>query len=143
VAQFEPKSLALTNRKHWHKLNRVIHQPSYIGNFAVIITEGNCSDTSFCIAGNAGSGVGLKHLVFTTVDVYPQPVRDILNVDLSYAAGKMELRVYNLQGQLVYREDLSSKTHLQLSCSAWKSGFYVLRLSTDETSVEKKLLIQH
>jgi hypothetical protein len=25
VAQFEPKSLALTNRKHWHKLNRVIH----------------------------------------------------------------------------------------------------------------------
>lgn len=24
MAQFEPKSLALTNRKHWHKLNRVI-----------------------------------------------------------------------------------------------------------------------
>tara|TARA_R110001592_G_scaffold68626_2_gene210368 strand:+ start:63397 stop:64800 length:1404 start_codon:yes stop_codon:yes gene_type:complete len=118
-------------------------QPTYTGTFAVIISEYGCSDTSFCIAGNNGSGVGLASLAFTTVDVYPQPAGNELKIDLPNALGIMELAVYNLQGQLIYQKSLFSGTQLQLNCTAWKSGLYILRLTSDEKSIEKKLLIQH
>ena len=118
-------------------------QPTYTGTFAVIISEYGCSDTSFCIAGNNGSGVGLASLAFTAVDVYPQPAGNELKIDLAYNLGELNLEILSPNGQLIQSKVLSGASSYSLNCDMLSNGFYFIKLYSGSQFIMKKILIQH
>ena len=118
-------------------------QPTYTGTFAVIISEYGCSDTSFCIAGNNGSGVGLASLAFTAVDVYPQPAGNELKIDLAYNLGELNLEILSPNGQLIQSKVLAGASSYSLNCSMLSNGFYFIKLYSGSQFMMKKILIQH
>jgi hypothetical protein len=118
-------------------------QPTYTGTFAVIISEYGCSDTSFCIAGNNGSGVGLPNIAFTAVDVYPQPAGNELKIDLAYNLGDLNLEILSPNGQLIQSKVLSGASSYSLNCAMLSNGFYLLKLHSGSHFMMKKILIQH
>ncbi len=128
--------------QHFSGATQSYFQPSYTGTFAVIITEGNCSDTSFCIAGNSGSGVGLKELSFTSVDVYPQPAQHTLHIELLSAVSSVDLYFYDSNGQLVLKEEFSDCQSMQVDCSQFSAGFYSLKIEFENQILTEKILIQ-
>jgi hypothetical protein len=129
--------------QHFAGATQSYFQPSYTGNFAVIITEGNCSDTSFCIAGNTGSGVGLQDLAFTAVDVYPQPVQQSLQIDLLNTVSSVDLDFYNSNGTLVLQKNFENCQSLKIDCSSLRPGFYTLKIKVEDQIFIRKILLRH
>lgn len=127
--------------QHFAGATQSYFQATYTGNFAVIITEGNCSDTSFCIAGNSGSGVDLEGFSFTAVDVYPQPAGNELKINLPYTVQRLGLQIYNGSATLVTELSYTNCQSLTFDCSYLEKGFYFLKLDLDGAILERKIVI--
>lgn len=71
--------------------------PAANGNYAVIVSNGSCSDTSDCVAITT---VGIESLDAVVCSLYPNPVNDVLHVTAAQGLS-FELRVWNLAGEKV------------------------------------------
>lgn len=90
------------------------------GSYACIINDGTCSDTSSCYT---VSGLGIDDLT-STFDLYPNPVSNILNVELD---GPAELiRILDMRGQEVLRT-----TENTLDLTHCEAGIYLIEIYTN------------
>lgn len=72
--------------------------------------------------------LGVKENEHNGIRFYPNPVEDVLNVDLSGLYKELNYRLLNLKGSEVMRGRLSTATRLTLDLSSLPSGVYVLDL---------------
>lgn len=63
--------------------------------------------------------------------MYPNPVNDILNIDLNDFSGQGILMIYNINGQLMKRVALNREKH-SINVSGLKDGVYVMAISYNE-----------
>lgn len=103
--------------------------PTQNGTFAVIVTNGNCSDTSACYYVNA-SGVGLEEWLDQNLAVYPNPTKDKIAVNLPEGYALKSLAILDLNGKqmLRTRERLSSTS---IPVSSLKPGLYLLQIELE------------
>lgn len=78
--------------------------------------------TAYAMQSGVITGVRQRQLV--GVDIYPNPVQHVLQLNLPSAA---RLRIYNAVGGLQYEEQLAPGA-AQVSVAKWASGIYLLRL---------------
>ncbi len=72
------------------------------GDYAVEITQNNCTDTSLCVT---ISTVGIsENPVFKGVSIYPNPTQDIVNINLGDLRN-VSIKVFNVQNQLIYHKE--------------------------------------
>ncbi|MBG8554329.1 MULTISPECIES: T9SS type A sorting domain-containing protein [Hymenobacter] len=78
--------------------------------------------------------------------VYPNPSTGIVQVSvLGFKGRKLELRVLNIIGTVVYREtvtELNDRFTRTLDLSKFASGLYYVKLDSDNTSTMRKLVIR-
>lgn len=79
--------------------------------------------------------------------VYPNPVQDVLNLDISLlSASTVTAEVYNFTGQVVARETSSLNkggNKLQINLGALNAGIYTLRMTSPEgISIVKKIVVR-
>jgi hypothetical protein len=93
------------------------------GEYALVITEGECSDTSACvqigpsgIAGVAGGGDGFR--------IYPNPATDYIRVE-SATGNNNWLSIYDVLGNLLYHQ--KTVTGAMVDISYLPSGAYYVR----------------
>ncbi len=104
------------------------------GNYAVIIIDGACSDTSDCVA---ISTIGLDILNSLSVSTYPNPVNDILTIEA--VEQRFNVKVFNLEGKVL-------STHfyvdgkLEVNTSAWSNGIYTILVSNETTTRPIKIV---
>ena len=95
------------------------------GNYAVKITENNCTDTSVCV--NV-TGIGIasieKPLSF---QMLPNPTKGKLELFFDEKIGASQLLVINATGQLVFKQSLSSTDHITITIPG-ADGVYFLRV---------------
>lgn len=110
--------------------------PSGNGNFAVIVTENGCSDTSGCyfITSVQSSGV---NSIFT---IYPNPADESVQIQTT-SAEWMTVEVYDIAGRMV----LSGTGFglVILNTGALSSGTYTTKISTAEKVHTSRLSISH
>ncbi|WP_396602572.1 T9SS type A sorting domain-containing protein [Algibacter sp. R77976] len=68
---------------------------------------------------------------------YPNPVNDILNIDLNKGLELKQINIYNLQSQYLY----SVKT-LKVDVSNLSSGLYFIEVETNQGTSAKKIIIE-
>ena len=77
------------------------------------------------------------------VKVYPNPVRDVLNIkiDIIDNTQSFQLKVYDIMGKIIYTSTL---TQLQssLNISAWAKGLYTIELIQNQNRIHKKIIIE-
>ena len=106
------------------------------GDYAVIVTNNNCSDTSACV--NVAT-VGLSETVIENkVSIYPNPIKDVVTVQLGNLKD-VSLVVYSLTGEIVYQAtNINTTTHqFELNSAA---GFYMLSVIANGSSKQYKLI---
>jgi len=100
------------------------------GSYAVLINESGCSDTSECyniyIAGlNEGNAEN-------KLKVYPNPVKDKVNIEFSNPYNNIIAEVINLQGSTVLRQLFSNEhKQVELDLTGLEPDVYIIRLISE------------
>ena len=101
------------------------------GTYAVIVSNGTCSDTSNCV--NI-TNVGIKENTISTISVHPNPTHDVVIVTMDASSAIVE--VMDVQGKLVQTTQIKSGDQVDLS--TYERGVYTLRIKTESgTSIER------
>ena len=84
--------------------------------------------------------VNVKKYLKEQISVYPNPASDVLRVDVGELdAGSLSL--YNIAGQLQFEKVIDSRMN-SIDISAYPAGSYFLKVSNDEGSFSKKVIIK-
>lgn len=114
--------------------------PTSNGNYAAIVTEGSCIDTSACTNIN---GLGLPQVNMNNqVIVSPNPSSS--NCIIQSPKGIDEVYIFDLIGNVVMSEKTHSSKQLTLSVAALSQGNYVVKVKTIEGFfIVQKLVVKH
>ncbi len=116
--------------------------PAVDGSYAVVITEGFCSDTSACVLIET---VGLSEYDVAQKDfiVSPNPAKDVATVKYELASSSASLEVYDLLGKSLFKQNLSAaKGEVRLNTSTYTSGVYIVVIRQEDGHVlQQKLVI--
>lgn len=92
------------------------------GDYAVIVTDNGCSDTSVCININS---VGIENNDLSMVSVYPNPFTDVIWISGLHGTEKIQL--LNSIGQIVQTQ-MSTGNQMELNIAPIAPGFYLLQI---------------
>jgi hypothetical protein len=108
------------------------------GEYAVIVFEGNCSDTSDCIT---YATIGLEDKIANSISIYPNPSNGKVTIAHITDNFKVyDIRVLNLLGQSVYKEVNLSNSSLELNIE--KKGVYFVEISNGNEQYKRKLIVK-
>jgi len=95
------------------------------GRYAVILTSGNCSDTSTCV--NIFD-VNLEQNSFEEgINIYPNPILNELHINLENYE-KSDLFLTNISGQILYSNLNLNKENITIPFNSMSPGVYYLRI---------------
>lgn len=104
-------------------------------NYAVIITDGACIDTSDCIF---VSGLDVNENDFVGVSVYPNPLNDILTI--TNENGTLEsVELVTAAGRIVYSSEISS-SQFEINVADISSGIYFVNIKSANSAKTFKVI---
>ncbi|HYG49683.1 MAG TPA: T9SS type A sorting domain-containing protein, partial [Flavobacteriales bacterium] len=93
------------------------------GSYAVIVTNGTCTDTSTC---TTITGIGINEPMNNHVlQLYPNPVNDNITIQLAQPGS---IVMSDVAGNIVYTSAVSSQRHI-LDVKGLANGVYAVRVS--------------
>ncbi|MFT6922587.1 MAG: hypothetical protein ACJA1C_001593 [Crocinitomicaceae bacterium] len=105
------------------------YTPTVNGNYAVIVTDGSCSDTSLCIS---ITNVGIDYLDLETgLSLYPNPTNGVLNID--YEGEIKSIQVVDMLGRVISVP--SSVNEKMVDGSNLSTGKYMIRITTQSDQI--------
>jgi hypothetical protein len=105
------------------------------GDYAVIITDGPCIDTSAC---TSVTSVGLDENDFNGVSVYPNPVNDVLKVSNENGL-LVSVELVTATGKIVYSSKITS-SEFAINVSDLSSGVYFVNVQSANSVKTFKVL---
>lgn len=109
------------------------------GNYAVEITVGACVDTSACVAITT---VGVnENSIENLVKIYPNPSSGNFIISAEDLIGLTEVKVYSLEGKIVYTNSLTNN-QINVDASSWSKGIYLIELKNEFEVKNRKLIIE-
>jgi len=112
--------------------------PGSSGNYAVILTQGACSDTSECFSVTV-SGIGNKEQT-QVYRVYPNPAKNHVTIDMASEQADVTIKVYDLTGNLLHMEELDRLTKTNLDITEFKPGLYMIQIHNDQMNSVARLI---
>lgn len=111
--------------------------PPVNGNYAVIVSQNGCSDTSDCIAVTTSiSEIDNSGLIF-----YPIPSQGEIFVDLKNNHLKSDIELIDMNGKLIKTFAASTLTNQKLNLGGIPNGHYFLSFNIDTKKIYKEILI--
>ena len=109
------------------------------GNYAVIVTSDECSDTSDCYTVTT---VSIDEQAENNIALYPNPSNGSATLLLNGNSNYEFLKVYDVAGRIVYQEAIKQRSEIQLALNVSK-GIYYLVLDDEHTNeIMLKLVIE-
>lgn len=104
------------------------HSGSMFGTITVL-AEGALSNDDFELEPN-------------TFNLSPNPSKKDLNIEINYNFGNEYIvEVYDVLGKKIYRTQLK-RDNTTINVSNWRSGIYLVKLSSDQTTFTKRFMKQ-
>ncbi|WP_223033165.1 T9SS type A sorting domain-containing protein [Hanstruepera marina] len=114
---------------------------SNINEFTVDFGSATCEYTSGDLTGETLSRESFESVINSLV-VFPNPVLNNGNVNIVFGKNiSANIELYAVTGKLILKDSITNLSRKQLSLSNIPNGVYLLKISTDTTSVTKKLIV--
>lgn len=110
---------------------------SSTGNYAVIVTEGSCTDTSSCYLVELG-GIDSELNLFEFT-IFPNPANNFVTIDVNENE-TINLSLTNVTGKLLLQKEF--KSQLVLDVNFVKSGIYFVTIQSKNRMITKQLIIK-
>ena len=112
-------------------------KPNLNGNYAVVVTENGCTDTSSCYA---ITDVNLAELRSSNLSIFPNPNNGTFLIEFPDHSFEGTLQITSTIGTIVYHQKIKNEKSLELNLNLAK-GVYLLRiLSANHTSTHQLLI---
>ncbi len=111
------------------------YRPDTTGNFAVIIYNGSCVDTSSCTMVTY-IGLGETKGAASSFSIYPNPTKNNFKVAFDQTIANGPLQVFNMEGKLVY-EVQQVRSGQSIEIDGLSEGLYTVRFNNQF----KKLIV--
>jgi hypothetical protein len=85
------------------------------------------------------SGVVSVELLEENIEIYPNPAKDVLNINSAFAIKEVE--IYDALNRLVEKQKSNDK-NIQLNLNNLSKGSYIVNIKTAKGSVKKKLIVE-
>jgi hypothetical protein len=112
--------------------------PVQNGNYAVIVTENACTDTSACIF---LTNVGIEDNFSSRFEIYPNPFNDNLTVE-SLDFTNYTISILNVEGKVIKFESITNSQRVLLSTAELQRGIYFIKIDTDNQQFVSKIIKQ-
>lgn len=114
------------------------YTPTVSGEYAVVVTENGCSDTSAC---SFVFIVGIEESELAkNVNYFPNPVEGELSIDLGKWYREVEVQVYDQLGREVMVENPGSLSRFDLDFSELSQGIYIVRLKAGDDQIALRII---
>ncbi|HEY1038373.1 MAG TPA: choice-of-anchor J domain-containing protein [Bacteroidia bacterium] len=112
--------------------------PAASGNYAVVITENSCTDTSACVSVTV---VGIaKHTASTeSLNIYPNPNAGNFVIK---ANAEATYTIYNELGQTVKVIEMNAKNNFSVSVTDLSAGVYTISGISNNKVIKQKIVIK-
>ena len=113
------------------------------GNFAVIIAENGCIDTSACLFVDI-SGISETNLL-RSINIYPNPTNGNFTIELDQIEENATIDLIDVQGRILMTKYLSkskSFNKIDFTTDTLLSGIYIVRISTESASILKRIVVE-
>jgi hypothetical protein len=108
--------------------------PLVNGNYAVIVTKDNCTDTSAC---ELVDNVGIDELIDTKISLYPNPTNGLITIDLGDDNNTSNCTITSIAGKIVAQET-TTQNKLTVDLSAQSNGVYFLKVNEKTFKIIKQ-----
>jgi hypothetical protein len=111
--------------------------PSVNGQYAVVLSNGDCTDTSACITVLlTASG----DPVFSSLSVCPNPAENRVDITITPASANMSLEIMNYTGQVVWAKSFSNTTTVTADLTTLAPGVYFVKAKSGDQEKMIKVL---
>ncbi|NOQ75830.1 MAG: T9SS type A sorting domain-containing protein [Crocinitomix sp.] len=108
------------------------------GSYAVIVSVGECVDTSECFNSLHFSIAESQQFSFT---VYPNPTKNNVTIAFDQPVVELKVRVYSVSGQLIFEKQLLNQTQVNLPLVVAK-GLYLLELEQGNGKIDRVKIVK-
>jgi hypothetical protein len=127
---------------------------SYNGMRNVKVTDLDLRNDNVVFAATYGRGVFsgtftnavLNNDIFTknkNVSVYPNPVKDNLNINIKDFSGDISVKIIDINGREVFNKDINNfNISNAVDLSSFSSGMYVLKLQGEDLNYSEKIILE-
>jgi hypothetical protein len=112
-------------------------RPGVNGEYAVILTQGGCSDTSDCYMLDY---TGIDDARYQDYKVYPNPAHDYVNIDLTREHTNVSIKVFDMTGNLLKIEEFGRITKTELDITEFKAGLYMIHIHSDQVNSVSRII---
>ena len=98
------------------------------------IIDNDFDDDGVCDEIDYDDGIGVNELVNVPINIYPNPSKDIININFESNLSNVSVEILNSLGQVLVLqnlEDVSTKYTKQIAVHNLPSGVYLLRVKSD------------
>ena len=82
-----------------------------------------------------GTGIAATATVMGDIQLYPNPVLDVLNIQLSASNIIANVEILSIEGKMLYKAQLSGTSNYQINVSQFRQGIYLCRVNNG-TSIQ-------
>lgn len=94
------------------------------GDYAVIVTENGCSDTSTCMTVNSA---GIDETEFSMMQVYPNPTNGTFTLDFGKQMTDLKLDLTDVSGKVVLSKEISNQEKIVITING-PNGIYFMKI---------------
>ncbi len=117
--------------------NTASYQATADGNYAVVISDGSCTDTSDCV--NI-TGVGLNESSVTTIMIVPNPAHNQFTIKLDRVA-PFEMWLIDIAGRQVLKQMLY-EPQTTIPVNTLSAGIYTVKLTSASEMITTKIYVE-
>lgn len=108
-----------------------------VGNYAVVVTQGGCTDTSGCYLIDQNS---ISDLELYAVSIYPNPTSG--NVQIEWDGLVKSIELTDARGRLLRKIDAHVLNYVELDLESFSNGVYFIHFLTEDGRIVKDLIKQ-
>ncbi len=108
------------------------------GSYAVVVTDGSCSDTSSCVP---VVSVGTDATTFSSdFSVFPNPSENIFTLSSTRSLEQAVITITDIQGRVLINLSNQDGKIVTIDMSPYESGIYILRVSEQEQTSSIRIM---
>ncbi|MBI4649490.1 MAG: T9SS type A sorting domain-containing protein, partial [Bacteroidia bacterium] len=109
------------------------------GDYYVIVTENGCSSSQSNTINVIIIGISEMSML-STINIYPNPVKNELTVEITNSTAKCNFELTNILGETIYSSTIDKKD--VINTSNFSSGVYLVKLNIDKSTIIKRFVKQ-